>query len=121
MGKVGPRSYLVDIDGRIVRRNRRVIREAKDPVPPIYLMSMINLPEAPSSHRESEQLVCHQPVVDQPVLASKSQNEKLFGVILKINVIKRKEKYAYLSESSKMCNLGRILIFIEEFACGYVK
>ena len=50
-----------------------MIREAKDPVPPSYFMSMNNLPEAPSSHCESEQLVCHQHVVDQPIVASKNQ------------------------------------------------
>ena len=79
VGKVGPRSYLIDIDGRIVRRNRRVIREAKDPVPPSYLMSMNNLPEAPSSHCESEHSVCRQPVVDQPVVASNTQSNLKHG------------------------------------------
>ena len=37
-------------------------------------MSMNNLPEAPSSHCEGEQLVCHQPAVNQPVNACKSQS-----------------------------------------------
>ena len=56
-----------------------MICEAKDPVPPSYLMSKNNLPEAPSSHCESEQLVCHQPVVDQPVIASNSQSDVKHG------------------------------------------
>ena len=38
-------------------------------------------------------------------------NEKTFQGILKINFIKMNEKYASVSETSKMCNLGQILIF----------
>ena len=56
-----------------------MISEAKDPVPPNYLMSMNSLHEAPSSHCESEQLMCNQPVVNQPVIASNSQSNVKHG------------------------------------------
>ena len=40
-------------------------------------------------------------------------NEKLFQGILKINFIKMNENYASVSETSKMCSLGQILIFTD--------
>ena len=40
---------------------------------------MNNLPEAPSSHCESEHSVCRQPVVNQPVVASNTQSNLKHG------------------------------------------
>ncbi len=52
VGKVGPRSYLVDINGTIKRRNRRVIREAKDSAPLDCSIAMSHLPEFSKSNEE---------------------------------------------------------------------
>eukprot|EP00794_Sanderia_malayensis_P013307 gene13307-14679_t len=52
IGKVGPRSYLVDINGTIIRRNRRVIREAKDSAPPDCSIAVSDLPEFSKSNEE---------------------------------------------------------------------